>query len=81
MIFQPGVVINYKTGESALDEKIDQKKENSDTEYVLNTGSKKIHLPNCSGVKSMSEKNKKVTNKLKSELIKEGYSTCNMCNP
>ncbi|MBQ2388082.1 MAG: DNA/RNA non-specific endonuclease [Clostridia bacterium] len=78
---QPGVVINYKTGESALDEKNDQNKESFDTEYVLNTGSKKIHLPNCSGVKSMSEKNKKVTNKLKSELIKEGYSTCNMCNP
>ena len=78
---QPGVVINYANGESALDEKTEQNKENSDTEYVLNTGSKKIHLPNCSGVKSMSEKNKKVTNKLKSELIKEGYSACNICNP
>lgn len=78
---QPGIVLNYATGESALAGKTEQIEDNSDTEYVLNTGSKKFHLPNCSSVETISEKNKKVTTKSKSELINEGYSGCKMCNP
>ena len=51
---QPGVVIDYKTGES-YEEKIET---GNDAEYVLNTNSKKIHLPTCQGTADISEKNK-----------------------
>ncbi len=78
---QPDIVINYATGESALSDKIGQSENVSGITYVLNTSSKKIHLPTCESVETMNEKNKKVTSKSKAELIKEGYSACKSCNP
>ncbi len=55
----------------------------TDGEYkwVLNTSSKKIHKPDCSSVKKISESNYKTSNKSISELEKEGYTTCQICNP
>lgn len=47
--------------------------------FILNTSSRKIHKYECSGVKSMSEKNKKYTTKSESELIAEGYTRCGIC--
>ena len=81
---QPGVVIDYATGKSWLDE--ENTTENNEVEfdkkaeYVLNTSSKKIHLPECSGAKSMSEKNKQTVkdNKLQS-YINNGYKLCESC--
>ena len=49
--------------------------------YVLNTSSKKIHLPSCSVLNKTSEKNKENTSKSKEELESEGYSACKVCNP
>lgn len=49
--------------------------------YILNTGSKKFHLPNCAGVKNMSAKNKRTYKGKRSELINKGYDPCGMCNP
>lgn len=79
---QPGVIINYKTGESELDkESVPQTEETpSSSQYVLNTSSKKIHKPNCSGVKGIKEENKKTINnsQLQSYLDK-GYGYCGNC--
>lgn len=50
-------------------------------EYVLNTKSKKIHLPTCSSLDQMSEQNKETTTKSKEELLNEGYTLCGNCNP
>lgn len=74
---QPGVCINYETGESWRDG------ETAPTEvrYILNTNSKKFHLPDCDSVAAMSEKNKQVTDKSRDELIDAGYSPCGFCNP
>ena len=49
-------------------------------QYVLNTSSKKIHSPECSGAKNMSEKNKETVkgDKLKS-YINNGYELCGSC--
>jgi len=51
------------------------------TEYILNTSTKKIHLPTCKSVKQMKEKNKKVTTESKESLISKGYSPCGNCKP
>ncbi len=48
--------------------------------YVLNTNSKKIHLPECSSVNQISDKNKGYTDNY-DEAIKEGYTPCKICNP
>ena len=48
--------------------------------YVLNTNSKKIHLPDCSAVDNMSESNKAYTDDY-DQAISEGYTPCKICNP
>lgn len=53
----------------------------STTKYILNTSSKKIHMPNCSAVDVMSEDNKEYTDKSIDELENEGYEPCKLCNP
>lgn len=80
---QPGVEIDYATGKSWLSDNSTSATQTStsDTEYVLNTKSKKIHLPDCSSVDKIQEDNKEVTNKSKEELIDEGYEPCGSCKP
>ena len=49
--------------------------------YVLNTNSKKFHVPECSSVDRMSDKNKEYFNGSRDEAIAMGYSPCQRCNP
>ena len=48
--------------------------------YVLNTNTKKIHLPECSSVDKMSESNKAYTDDY-DKAIADGYEPCKICNP
>ncbi len=47
--------------------------------YVLNTSTKKIHLPSCSHAKKISDKNKATTDLSISALIAQGYTKCKTC--
>lgn len=47
--------------------------------YILNTKSKKIHLPNCPSVQQMSDINKEYTEKTVEELEALGYQPCKNC--
>ena len=109
---QPGVVIDYGTGESMLEEDAtplpdvsgaesapDTASEGAGageasekgatgsaegkgtTEYVLNTNSKKFHLPSCSSVDQMSPKNREDVEDTREDLIANGYDPCKRCNP
>lgn len=78
---QPGVTINYATGESELANAQGSSSSSKTGTYILNTGSKKFHLPDCSGAKNIKENNKKTFNGLRQQLIDEGYSPCKSCNP
>lgn len=49
--------------------------------YVLNTNTKKFHLPTCDSVSEMKEKNKKEVEGNREDIIKDGYSPCGRCNP
>ena len=51
------------------------------TEYVLNTQSKKIHLPDCASVDKMKEKNKAYSSETIEELESQGYTPCGNCRP
>lgn len=79
---QPGVKIDYATGKSTLDEdyKEPQSDEVNSSQFVLNTSSKKIHKPTCSGATGMSEKNKKTVSgtELK-QYLNQGYEYCGSC--
>ena len=73
---QPGVVIDYATGESRLEERTGDEKE-----YVLNTSSKKFHLPSCSGAASIGEANRQDFSGSREELMNRGYDPCGACKP
>lgn len=76
---QPGVEIDYATGESreADTEQTDGATETQ--EYVLNTASKKIHLPDCASVDSIGEKNKETYTGSYADLLAQGYTPCGNC--
>lgn len=58
-----------------------QKEVERASEYVLNTSSKKFHLPSCSFVRRMSEANKAHRTGTRSRLLEAGYSPCGTCKP
>lgn len=93
---QPGVKINYSTGNSGADGKIVEettkkkqtvaKKDNSSsssgsTQYILNLNSHKFHYPDCGSVKLMSASNKGTYTGNREDLIEQGYEPCGNCNP
>lgn len=84
---QPGVEIDYATGESwesgqeASQAEDSQASQEEEQQYILNTNSRKFHLPNCPSVDAMSEKNKEEYFGTREELIAEGYEPCGSCQP
>lgn len=51
------------------------------TTYILNTGSKRFHLPGCASVKQMKESNKQTFRGSRNDAISMGYEPCGNCNP
>ena len=85
---QPGIEIDYATGDSWLsnekpvkDPEVNDQEKGEKTTYVLNTNSKKFHYPDCSSVGKMSEKNKEERTTTREDLISEGYDPCGSCKP
>lgn len=80
---QPGVTIDYSTGGSTLSTGEDEITVNveGEADYVLNTSSKKFHLPSCSGVEDIKAENREDYHGDRKMLIAEGYSPCGRCKP
>lgn len=86
---QPGILIDYATGESA--EAADAAaweapaEETADAgdmqEYVLNTNTLKFHLLSCNAVEKIKEENKESFNGPRKWLIENGYEPCGNCKP
>ena len=49
--------------------------------YIVNTSSRKFHYPDCSGAKSIKEKNRVETTCSREDLIEQGYQPCGICHP
>lgn len=75
---QPGVEIDYATGESRETEFTCDRR---DQMYVLNTSSGKYHRSDCSGVKDMKPENREEFSGCYEELEAKGYEACNSCDP
>ena len=82
---QPGITIDYFTGENWLDEDGSSSGNSSEDDeeqtYILNTNTKRIHRETCSSVASISEKNKEVYHGTKQALLDQNYSPCGTCKP
>lgn len=53
----------------------------SSSTFILNTNTKKFHLPSCSSIKRMKDSNKKEFSGSRDEVIAQGYEPCKKCNP
>lgn len=78
---QPGYEIDYLTGDLTNEEEDAGTDESGARDYVLNKRSKKFHYPHCSGVSTMSDKNREDRHCTRDELIEEGYDPCGTCKP
>ena len=94
---QPGVVIDYATGESRLEEGFSVESPTpavtetpveapaeevpEDVTYILNTRSGRFHLPDCPGAANISEKNRQNSTDTREELLSQGYTPCGTCKP
>ena len=74
---QPGVIIDYKTGDSREDPKPTDVVKN----YVLNTNSHKFHRPDCTGISDMKESARQNYKGTRENLIAQGYAPCGKCKP
>ena len=80
---QPGVGIDYATGESWLDGTVDQEEslDASRYAYILNSNTKRFHRPDCPSVEDMGEGNKQGFDGTREEAIARGYEPCGRCDP
>lgn len=80
---QPGIEIDYATGESreAKDSAGDSSNETQEGEYVINTNTGKFHRPDCSSVEDIKPEKKKEYTGSREELTKQGYEPCGRCRP
>ena len=84
---QPGVEIDYATGESWLstEKKDAQSATSGETEeaqkYIVNKNTKKFHLPDCASATDTKAQNRKEVTSTKEEMIADGYEPCQRCNP
>lgn len=76
---QPGVEIDYLTGESRLKGQEQAPDDGEIKEYILNTNSKKFHEPACRNAKDIKESNREKFTGTKQQLITRGYSPCGGC--
>ena len=80
---QPGITIDYRTGESWLSGTVVDVPEISTGEptFILNTGTKKFHLLTCSRAPEKDSANYELTTKTRDSVIADGYTPCGICKP
>lgn len=91
---QPGIKINYATGDSEAEEgaaqygssavvtKPSTQTNNSPrTTYIGNKNTKKFHYLDCSSVDQMKDSNKVYLTGTRDQAIQQGYDSCGRCCP
>lgn len=84
---QPGVVIDYKSGDSYLEETEEESFEDEESYnktqeyYIGNKNSKKFHRPYCRSVDQMNFENMELLDMTREEAIERGYVPCKICSP
>ena len=78
---QPGITIDYATGESWLDDSKTTEDNEKTLNYVLNTNTHKFHKENCESVRDIADSNKEVYTGNREDLINMGYEPCKRCKP
>ena len=79
--YQPGVLINYKTGESVESYYEDATVGTAQNRFVLNVNSKKFHLPECDKTAQIKAENKQTYEGTREDLLFQGFVPAGCCNP
>lgn len=69
----PGDAGNFNTYDN-------EDQQQTDSQWVLNIKSMKIHYPTCREVKKIAPQNYSTSNLSESELMAQGYTTCGVCH-
>ena len=77
---QPGVVINYQTGQNTDLNTAASATEPAVSGYVVNDNSMKFHLTTCKYA-SVASANQRYVSDTRDSLISEGYAPCKVCDP
>ena len=78
---QPGVAIDYATGESWLDGENAPCSSESTTMYVVNLSSEKFHESTCGSAEKLDDDNRMEFFGSREDLIIQGYEPCGSCKP
>lgn len=88
---QPGIEIDYATGESRYvgggnqNEETNKDEGNTATQpsttYILNTNTKKYHRPSCSSAAKIDSANRSEYHGTKEHIEQQGYVACKNCDP
>lgn len=78
---QPGIDIDYATGESRLSPDTPQETQPPGSLYILNTNTMKFHYPSCKSAGQIKAKNRKEFSGTRDDAISQGYTPCGNCNP
>lgn len=71
---------NFPDGHSAAAQNPGKQK-TQEKLYILNTNTKKFHLPDCSSADQIQDKNRREFTGARDELTAQGYTPCRQCNP
>ena len=78
---QPGIEIDYRTGDSSLVEVENDQSATQIDVYILNTNTKKIHDSDCALAQDIKPENKTEFSGSRQTLLDQGYSPCGSCKP
>jgi len=78
---QPNIQINYADGTSKLIDEAKTEPPQQAMTYVINTNTKKFHLPTCPSVDDIDKQNKNQQTIERDVLIQNGFSPCGSCKP
>ena len=78
---QPGILIDYATGESTLAPEEEETQNGEELTYILNTSSQKFHFADCGGVDTIKEENRSVFTGSRADVVAAGYEPCGRCKP
>ena len=76
---QPGVTIDYATGNAVADMTVQTNNVSDSGDFVLNTNSKKIHRADCASAAKISAQNRQTYSGDLSVWIKQGYEIAGCC--
>ena len=77
---QPGVVIDYATGENWLDEAVSDENE-EEFDYVVNTSSGKFHAASCPQADSVKPENRQTFTTTRSQMLAWNFEPAGCCKP